>query len=300
MNTNISMLFKKYSVPAMFSIMGLLIIIIGISKDQDAMFMAASILMFGAAAISMLYSTGKLTTKLTYIIGIVSGIAAAFTIWMSYVSVTSTMRYNENYKQCRTLAIQNLQDIRLVQKKHKEKYGNYIGDWDKFVDFVKNGYINQTISKGSVPDTFPTREEYTYLGHKQSDAINNKLTVMEAHLLSKWKEGPRYERMFSSFVRDTQDVSVIKALFSSDSYKRSREIAGFHNFSADSLPYIPFTGAREMWSLEVKDSVQMGDLYVPAIHVEGTIPFAKMQGKSNEKLSFGTLTSGDDTGSWEQ
>lgn len=299
MNNNLSTIFRKYSIPALFFILGIMIIVVGVVKEQDTMFMAASILMFGAALISLLYSSGKLTTRLTYIIGITSGLAAIFTLYLSVMSVKSTTTYMQNYELCRGLAIQNLQDIRLIQKKHREKYGKYIDNWDDFVDFAKNGKIDEPIAKGTVPSGRITPEERDFL-YNDKRPIDKDMTVQEAYLLSKWKEGPRYDSLFSDFVRDTIEVPVIQALFSSDSYKRSRDVAGYPKFSADSLPYIPFTGAREKWTLKVKDSVQMGDAFVPAIRVEGTIPFAKMQGKKNETLSFGQLTSNDDRGSWEE
>jgi len=51
--------------------------------------------------------------------------------------------------------------------------------------------------------------------------------------------------------------------------------------------------------MEVKDSIQVGEDFFPAIEVSGIIPFSKIQGSKNEKISFGKLTSNETAGSWE-
>lgn len=304
MTGNFAVIIKKYSIPALFFIVGIMMVFFGMSRNQDSTFMLSSIMMFAAGAISVLYSSGKLRPAFVLIIGIVAGIAAAFTLYMAGKSVGDTNKYNKNYKMAKNLAVQNLQDIRYVQKVYAEKHGKYLKNWDDLVDYVRTGTVPYVDAKGLVPDTFLIKSEYDYLVglglEKKGEAFqDNKMSEVQAYYLSKWTEGPRYDQYFNGFKRDTIEVSLLDMKFRSKSYERSREIAGFPKFSADSLPYIPFTGARETWTMETADSVMMGDVAVPAIHVYGAIPFAKIQGTENEKLSFGKLTSNDTAGSWE-
>lgn len=298
MTSKFSVLLKKYSIPAIFFLIGIVMIFFGISRSQDSTFMIAAIMMFAAGLVSVLYSSGNLKPSFVYIIGIVAGIAAAFTLYMSYKSVDETNTYNKNYAMCKNLSIQNLQDIRYVQKKYYEQNGKYIDNWDDLVKYVKTGTIPSVVSVGVVPNDKITREECKYL-YGDNRAIDNNMTEEEAYRLSKWTEGPRYATMFSGFKRDTVQVSLMDTKFKSNSYVKAREIAGFPAFSPDSLPFIPFTGAREKWTMEVADSVMMGDAKVAAIHVEGLMPFSKVQGTANEKISFGKITSNDTAGSWE-
>lgn len=299
MSLNPSMLVKKFSIPFLFLVAGLIMIFFGIKNNQDATFMMSSVMMFAAGILSLLYSTGRLTTKITFIVGIAAGIAAAFTLYMSYKSVSDTNTYNKNYMMCKSLAIQNLQDIRFVQKMYMEKHGKFIADWDELVEYTKNGTLPHVIAKGNVPDTFITPAERDYL-YGKNVPIDNKMTELEAYRLSKWSSGPRYNRLFSEFRRDTVQVSIMESKFLSKSYQKARETAGFGKFHADSLPYIPFTGGKEKWKIETVDSIQMGEVTVPGLYINGTIPFAKIQGTKNESLSFGNLTSNDLTGSWEE
>lgn len=299
MTSNISVIFKKYSVPVLFLIAGLVILILGIKEKQDMWFMVASIMMFVAGGASILYSSGKLKSTFLTIFGVLAGIAATIAIYVSYASVGETVEYQKNYKYCRDLAKQNLEDIRFVQKLHAEQNGVYIKDWASFVDFVKNGEVDKVISEGVVPSVKITPEERDYL-YGNNQAIDNNMTEEEAYKLSKWTEGPRYNELFKDFKRDTIQVSLLESKFMSKSYKSNREQAGFYAFSPDSLPVIPFTSQE--WVLETADSVVMGDIKVPAIKVSGFIPFAEIKGKNGnkEEMFFGTLSSGNLTGSWEE
>jgi hypothetical protein len=256
-------------------------------------------MMMLAGFISLAFSTGKLNRKMMMMIGVATGVIGFFLLYLSGKSVMDTTIYNKNYEMCRLQSIQNLQDIRYLQKSYMDEHGVFISDWDKLIEYAKTGTVPKLISKGSVPNEKITPEERKYL-YNDNRAIDNVMTEQEAYLLSKWKQGPRYNELFKDFVRDTIQISFMDAKFGTKSYVRSREVAGLPRFSFDSLPYIPFTGGRNKWTLEVMDSVMMGDVAVPAIYVHGEIPFAKIQGKKNEKLSFGRLTSNDMSGSWEE
>lgn len=248
-----------------------------------------------------MYSAGKLSPKLLYIIGIGSGVIGLFTIFMAWKGVNDTATYNQNYKDCKALSKQNLEDIRYIQKAYAASNGTYLEDWDALIEYTKTGTVPYIDAQGVVPSRKidPAENSYLYTGNP---AIDNNMSEEEAYRLSRWKEGPNWERDFKGFVRDTIQVSLLKSKFQSKSYKESRSKAGFYVFSPDSLPFVPFTNGSMKWSLETKDSVQVGDMYSPAIRVEGKIPFAKIKGKDNdtEEMYFGTLTSNDTSGSWEE
>lgn len=308
MTSNLSVLFKKYSVPALFLIAGCVLLIMGIQKNQDQMFMIASILMFVAGGLSVIYSSGKLKPMMIMVFGALAAVAAIFTFFVSSRSVSDTVEYQENYKLCKSVAQQNLEDVRFIQKEYAKKHGKYLGSWDELVAFAKEGTVDYVISEGIVPSRKITVEERKFL-YNDNRAIDVNMTEEEAYRLSKWPENPSaddkgnlyYETEFKNFKRDTIQVSLLKNKFMSKSYVANREKAGFGPFIADSLPYIPFTGGKEMWSLQVVDSVQMGDGTVPAMRVEGFIPFAEIKGKDNdqEEVYMGSLTSNDLSGSWE-
>lgn len=298
MTSSLPVLFKKYSVPVILVILGLALTVFGIRQGQDGLFMTSAVLIFTAALISFLYSSGKVRPGIAVIIGVVAGVAAIAILFISYTEVSTSSEYKENYNKCKLLALQNLEDIRYVQKVYAEQNGKYIDNWDDFVDFVRNGKIEIVEATGLVPNRRLNAEENVYL-YPDNPPVDNNMTEMEAYLLSKWKQGPNWQQDFSSFKRDTVMVKLMDVKFNSRSYKENREKLGFYAFSPDSLPIIPYT--KNQWKLETKDSILVNDVKKPAILVSGKIPFAKIEGKDKdtEAMSFGSLTTGDLDGSWE-
>lgn len=300
MTNRFSLLLKKYSIPALFFVAGLVMLFVGIRSNQGATFMLAAILMFAAGAISILYSSGKLKPMFVYIIGIVAGVLALITIYVSGMSIYETTKYMENYKKAKSLAIRNLDDVRYIQKAYADKHGTYLSDWDALIDYTKTGTVPYVDAQGVVPDRRITVEENKYL-YKGNPPIDQNMSEDEAYRLSLWKEGPNWTKDFSNFRRDTIEVSIMETKFMNKAYRESREKQGFYAFSPDSLPIIPFTKGKEKWLIETRDSVQVGDKYYPAIRVSGKIPFASKQGVDDdtEEIHFGSLTTNDVSGSWE-
>ena len=123
MTSNLPLILKKYTVPALFMIIGFVMLYVAISTEQGIVFILASLLMLIAGILSIGFSTGSFKSGLVYILGIASGIGGLVAIFLSYNSVNETMVYQENARECVALATQNLQDIRYIQKAYKEKTG---------------------------------------------------------------------------------------------------------------------------------------------------------------------------------
>lgn len=269
-------------------------------EGQGGRFLLSAAMILMAGVLSALFSLGKLQPKMVMIVGGVFGAIALVLFWYSYSSVSESLTYQDNRDKSIQIAKQNMIDIRFLQKVHKEKYGVYIDNWDDLIDFAKNGTMPSVISKGTVPAMKITAEERDYL-YGDDRPIDNNMTEDEAFRLSKWQEGPRYQELFAGFVRDTIQVSIMDTKFKNTSYVRNREKLEIYKFSPDSLPIIPFTGGKEKWSLQTRDSITIGEEKGPAILVEGYLPFAKLEGsKKKIKFFFGSLTTFDTEGSWEQ
>lgn len=292
MNSSLSVLLKKYAVPAVFIVMGLTVLIYGFTNNQDAMFKMSSVFLFVAAILSFMYSSGKFKTSLINALGFVTAIGAAITIYFSFKSVSDTQKYMNNYQVSHMKAEQNLADIRFIQKRHAEINGKYAATWDEFLAFAKVATMDYIDAVGTVPSRKMTQDESRFV-YGDNRPVDKSMTEGEALALSKWANVPSD---LKSFRRDTIKVNLLKTKFGSASYNDSRMINGIGHFSLDSLPYIPYT--KEKWKLETKDSV--GTDKSPAIRVSGTLPFTKVQGaKKKEEISFGSLTSNDTGGSWE-
>jgi len=296
---NLGLLVRKFSVPVIFTTVGLAVLIIGLLNGQGTLFQLAAAMILLAGILSMLFSLGKLKPIIVMVLGGIFGVVALLLLFFSFSEVGTTLEYQDNRAKSIEISKQNMMDIRFLQKVYREKHGTYIDNWDDLIDFAKNGTMPNVISKGTVPARRISLEEMEYL-YNDGRAIDNNMTEDEALRLSKWPEGPNYNE-FKGFVRDTQQVSILKTKFQNPSYVKNRAKSEIYEFSADSLPVIPFTGGKEMWTLEVMDSVKIGESVGPTILVQGNLPFAEMEGsKKMIKVFFGSLNTFELEGSWEQ
>lgn len=279
-------------------------LIVGIKNGQGGMFMLASGMMLLAGILSILYSSGKLKGGISFGIGGITGVAALVTLFFSFKSCNDTQIHDENYDYCKSLAIQNLMDVREVQKIYKEQNGKYAGSWDELESFLENGTVIYVKSTGTVPARSVTPEERDYLVqfglYERGQAIDYNMTEKDAYFLAK---SPAPAADLRGFERDTQNVSLLKTRFTENrAYGETREMSGFPAFSVDSLKFIPYTNAKEMWLLETMDSVKFGDAMIPTIKVSGYIPFSEIEGKDDnkEEIYFGNLLTNSLAGSWEK
>jgi len=296
---NIGLFIRKYSIPVLFTIIGLVVLIYGISNGQNGAFLFSAGMILAAGVLSGLFSLGKLRPMVVMGIGLAFGLVAVLLIVMSYKGVSTTLKYQEDRALCTEMAKQNLSDIRFLQKLHKEQTGKYIDNWEDLIDYANNGTMPELIQKGNVPSEKITTEERDYL-YGDNRPIDKNMTEEEAVKLSKWQEGPRHS-MFKGFVRDTNQVSIFKTKFENDAYVDSRKKSDIGTFSAADLPYIPFTNKKEKWDLTVKNNVKVGDVTDQALYVGKTIPFADFEGsKKRIKMFFGSVATHDLEGSWEK
>ncbi len=298
MTNNLSVLLKKYSVPALFLIIGILLLIVGVRTNQDWTFMMSAVLMFIAGALSALYSSGKLKATMLLLLGGMAGIAAIVALYLSTTTVKDTIDTQTLNDFAFTWSTQNLIDIRYVQKEHFKKNGTYLKTWDEFTEFLKNGTIPFVESEGTVPGRRISSEERDFL-YGDNRAVDNKMTEEEAVLLSRWTENPDPKNAadFNGFRRDTVQMDMFKSKFGTKAYLASRERLGLKKFYADSLRYIPYSSGKTEWTLEVQDSVEIGaEFKITTLKVSGMRPFKKDEG---DMMSFGSKNSADLTGTWE-
>ncbi len=294
MNSSFSVMIKKYAVPALFTLMGIGVLVVGFTTNQDAMFNIAAVFLFVAALLSLMYSSGKFKTGLINILGVVAAFGAVATIYFSVKSVADTKRYNERYALSKLKAEQNLSDIRYIQERHADVYGKYAATWDAFLDYAKVATVDHVDAVGTVPVRKMTPEESRFV-YNDNRPIDKSMTEKEAYILSK---SPICPPDLKNFRRDTLKMNLVEVKFKNSAYIDSRRIRNLGPFSLDSLPYIPYGGGKK-WTLETKDSVTIADQTFPTIRVSGKLPYAEIQGTKPKEIWFGNLAADDTDGSWE-
>ena len=298
---NIALLIKKFSVPFIFGLIGFVLLLTGFMKEQSIEFIFSAIVILGSAIISALNVSGILSAKMTKIIGFISLGMALVVFGFTYVSISDTVKHNNDYKACKGLSIRNLRDVQTAQKAYLAKNKVYAHDWSTLERFIKEDSIAILDAEGSVPSRKITEKERDYLIqfnlYRRGQAIDNKMTELEAYYLSKSPEVPAE---LIRFRRDTINVSFIETTFSKNrSYVKERKDNGYGEFSAENLKFIPFTENKETWKIDTASVVIGGDT-LPTVRIEGFLPLTEVKGTAKkESMFFGKLDNSDLSGSWE-
>ncbi|MEJ6686836.1 MAG: hypothetical protein QNK70_06120 [Crocinitomicaceae bacterium] len=298
---NIALLIKKYSVPFLFGLIGFLLLLTGLMKNQSLEFIFAAIVIFLSAGVSALNVSGKISPSLTRIIGFVSLGVAIIVLFFTFGSVSETVEHQKDYKACKGLSIRNLKDAQTAQKAYLVKNKVYASDWNTLVTFIKEDSIAILDAEGSVPSRKITEKERDYLVkfnlYKKGQAIDNKMNEMDAYYLSK---SPICPFELTTFRRDTVNVSFIETTFTKNrSYMKERFDNGYGEFVAESLKFIPFTEKKDSWKIDTA-TVVIGSDTLSTVLIKGTLPLTAIKdAPKKETMFFGKLDNNDLSGSWE-
>ena len=315
---NIALLIKKYSVPAIFGVVGLLLLIQGIRSDQSMEFVFATIVILLSSVMSFLNVSGVISNKITTIIGFVSLSIAGIVIFVTITSVNDTVKHNDDYKFMKNISIRNLRDVQTTQKAFFNKYGVYAHNWQTIINFIENDSIAVPDDKGTVPNRKITEKERDYLIqfglYKKGQAIDDNMNTKEAYYLSKSDNCPAD---LIGFRRDTINVSFIETNFTKNrSYMKERKDNEFGDFIAKDLKYIPFTNKKKTWALDTamlvikqkewevvdNDSTEVLRIKdtIMTFRIEGILPVQEIEGmQTKEVMCLGNIVKNDFSGSWE-
>ncbi|MEE3145299.1 MAG: hypothetical protein VX280_03930 [Bacteroidota bacterium] len=298
---NFSVLLKKYSVPFLFSALGIVLIVVSLVTEQPFEFILASIIILICSVFLFLTVSGSVSNKITNMIGGVSLVLAAYAFYTALSSVGSSIQHNNDYALMKGLAIRNLKDVQTAQKEYEKKYGVFAADWNTIINFIENDSIADIVRKGSVPNRKITEKERDYLIqfglYKKGQAIDNKMTDLEAYYLSKSDICPPE---LATFKRDTVMVSFIETTFTKNrGYLTEREQNNYGVFNAKKLRYIPFTNDKVEWNIDTVMKPSGTDT-VCFFRLEGILPIPENEGaKADEIMALGSLLEFNLSGSWE-
>jgi hypothetical protein len=293
MNNNFSALTSKVSLPAIITVLGLALVIIGKSSGQNNMFMISTGFLTLAGLVMLFFSIGSNIGKAAIIIGGALGIAGFYTFFYignDIISIDNARKFDERMDE---LVKQNLTDIKTSQIAFREVNGSYARDWASLKDFIVNGKIKIAVKNGGVPNRRLTPEERAIIyGAADKRALDYNMTEAEAIILAKLPTPPAD---LVGFVRDTMLTSFFDSSFGASAYLSRRNKMGFPEFNVDSIFYVPNTGIQFM--ITVTDSVEFQGTKVQALLVSGERKL-KSTGKTRV-YSFGSTSSPALSSNWD-
>lgn len=270
---------KRYLLPTLFLIIGLYLLRLGLATykmelnngewlvyKQDSKFLIAAVLFMTVSIVWFLYLMDVIKPMVGYIIMGAMFIGSAAVLYFDYQTVEKEVVFREKYQEREIEMQTRMMDIKAAEVAYREANGTYTNSFEDLISFVNNGTKMDIMKIGSIPDRKITPEERDLIyGDKR--AIDFNMTEEEAWLLSKSDVVPAD---LTGFVRDTNFIPVMDALFNSKRYiKERRKLGGQLEFNADSLQYVPFS--KNLATLDTA-SITKGDLKVPTLLIKMTHP----------------------------
>lgn len=240
---NIKQSFGKFLFPGVLSIVGLILLIVGISGDQSSLFIFAGFGVLVVGIVSLLYSLGKVSKTIHLTVTLVMVIGSIFLAYSDYSTVKKDIDFVVNKKAVYAKVIQNLKDIRDVQVAHKKLNGTYIATFDSLHRFLDEGQLPIIKAIGSVPDTL-SEEEAIEMGIVRRDTLYEP--VLNSLFLN---NKAKADRKFP-FVKDSLE-------FAPGSGVKFYMNAGFINQGGVKTPVFE---AKDLKPFDVTDTLKVGSM----------------------------------------
>ncbi|HLV43131.1 MAG TPA: hypothetical protein VKY37_12695 [Brumimicrobium sp.] len=298
MNNQFSVIIKRYLIAAIIAILGIVMVVMGIQSNQDALFMIAAVNLLIGGVLALLFSAGVLNRTVVLVIGVICIGATIFVGFKSVESVEVTIQHEKDYKKSEALYQYTLNQIRDIQRAYRAKNGVYAPTFDALKEFFENDKIQKIESLGSVPSRKLKVEERDAL-YKDKRALDKNMTEREAAMLSALGN-PTNSPDLAAFKRDTVMVFYKDEFLSSRSRQSLRDALGIGEFNIDELRYIPMSDPKEEWTIETRDKVQyLKNDTIATIHVYGKEAIPRFEDGKRNIVGFGNLKTNSDKGTWE-
>jgi hypothetical protein len=239
---------------------------------QEPMFMYSALIIIFVSAVWFLYLFDLIKSFVGWIVLVVMLLGSFYILWENVNTVKTQIDF-DNAWDVRDLEIKTrMADIKAAQAAYKESDSTYTNNMDDLINFVKNGKKMDIVKIGPIPDRKISTDERDLI-YGDDRPIDNLMTEKEATAIARLAGGKVWyneERGLVEFVRDTNFIPVMEAIFDSERYQISREkIGGVIPFNADSLRYVPYST-----NLVVMDtsSIMKSDMKVPTLLIEMTHP----------------------------
>lgn len=283
---SIGLIFKKYLAQILTILVGLGILMIGISPDeetglkQNSLFTLGGIGLIIAGIISTLY-VAELIGKIPHAI-LMYAVLPVLLVSYTYMvdrSIEDEIEYRNMIAKTQKEVKQRLKDIRDAQVEFRNTFGYFAPSMDSLKWFVREGKAMDIKRFGDVP-TMIDIDMAKALGMKEIPTT--MISETQAWILVQKGFIPA-----NDFRRDTTYQPVMEKLFINDKARAKRESA--YSFSLDSFDIAPF-GLGKL--LMFTGKVQKNGLDVPVLLIKESHPITK------DTLIVGSLTEVNVNGNW--
>ena len=274
----------KFWFPGILIIVGLILLISGITPDENSgvsqtqgfVYGALSILAMGV--ITALYMADIISRGVQVILMVILLIVTTWLTITTISSIKDTIAKIEKKTRLDGKIKQALVDIMDIQVEFKKKNGTYAKDFDALRDFLIYGEIYDISPRGSVPDGKISPEYYSILEY---DAIENEKEIEE------WDEAEALKAGVLKY--DTTWIPVFEQLFTGEAALEKERV---YPFQVANLALVPENEEKIQFTMQtayLPDSIPAVRIFDPAPYD----PFEKL-----DTLAIGSLASAKQSGNW--
>jgi hypothetical protein len=273
---------KRYLLPAIFLVIGLFLLKMAVvpveevlangktyEVEQSKGFLYASLFFLLASIVWFLYLLEIVNSIVGYAIMLVLLVCSVYLVVTDFSTIKTQVDF-ESANELRDLDIKaRLDDLKQAELAYKEFNGVYTSSMDDLIDFVKNGKKMKIVKFGSIPERKISIEERAYL-YNDDRPLDNLMTEIEAAALSKSPFAGTDTTGLDIFVRDTNYVPVMDAIFKDEKRMATRDKFGASlDFHVDSLRYVPHSKIQvnlQVGSITKGESLKVSTVYIEMIH----------------------------------
>ncbi|MBU1719015.1 MAG: hypothetical protein KKA07_08050 [Bacteroidetes bacterium] len=264
---------KKSVWPAVFTILGLLITIVGLNANQSGLFLIGGITIIIIGALSFLLFFEKIKPRVFRLVTLALIPIAVLIAVFAFQSVDKTIVFDSETRARDQIVISRLIDIRTAQMYYKAEKNSYASTFEDLISFVTVGKLRVIRAIGAVPDSLLSNPQVKSMKDAEALAI---------------------ERGYIR--RDTMLIPILDTLV--------KQITS----PVDSLCYIPFSGGAR-FTLSA-DTIEQGFVRVPVFEVfasyddiykglDEVMIKNKYKDMEIKGLRLGDMTKPITTGNWE-
>lgn len=283
----IGLILKKYLAQIVIILLGLLILMTGLSTDletglkQNGLFTLGGIGLLLAGIISILYVAEiiKKTIHSVLMYAILPVLLVSYSFMLYDRSIMDELEYRNMVERTKRETVQRLKDLRDAEVEFKNKYGYFTANVDTLKWFIKEDKALDIRRFGDVPERIDI-DMAKALGYKEIP--EQMISEKEAWILM--KKGFISEKEFG---RDTSYQPVMEKLFLNDKAIGDRK--SIYSFSLDSIDVAPY--GRGKFIIKT-GKIQKNGIDVPVFEIQEPMPLTK------KTLTVGSLTEVSTNGNW--
>ena len=225
---------SKFAPPIILSIVGITVLVLWQTNDQNQAFMFGGLSVLIIAIVSLLNSLDIITNKLGMLVTGVLGIISFGLVAMNYNSINEPIQFLKEKERRYTHVIQRLKDIREAEIAYKKKYKTYTNSFDTLNTFLTTDSIYVVNKSPATNDTTTVAQ-----------AVEKGLYIMDTTII------PAIEKVYNKAYLETRSKGI--------------------KLNLDSLRFIPFTS--EEFELKTAEVERGSGIKVKVFQCKDSKPF---------------------------